>query len=535
METRGEYTGEDVSQFLQAVLDALSAHIAILDDQGIIRAVNAPWRRFADENGLTWADYGIGRDYLGAFDAASGEGADDAREVARGIRAVMSGGMSEFRYEYPCDSPDQQRWFMMWATPVALSERPGVVVSHEDITARKLSEMATEAARAEAERARAAEVQQRLLSERRRAIAAALKDVLAALNSDRSLDSVLDAILKEAQALLLASSVTLVPAPTALVIESSESSPVDSERLQPYYPVAIRDLLAQGRSTGYVFVEGTGNAGNAQCESAGARLMAPIRVDGQDYAVLVVCYDGPRTFVQDEVDLVADLALQTALAVENDRLRQRIWTSAVEAERTRLLRELHDSVSQSLFSANLIADTLPRIWEEHPAEALQGLEEVRQLTRSALLEMRGLLLDLGPAVLAEQPLDVLLQRLIDVLSGRTQVPIQRSLGSGPPLPSRAKVTLYRIAEEALNNAVKHSSAAAISVGLLWTGTGLCLSIRDDGRGFDPESVAPGHLGLGIMRQRAKEIGAAIDILSDGATGTQVTVTWNDMGEGGHDA
>lgn len=156
MAEQGDLLSDQGAAFLQAVLDALSAQIAILDEQGIIGAVNAPWRRFADENGLAWTDYGIGRSYLAAFEGAVGDEAEDARAAAGGIRAVMSGSLPVFRYEYPCDSPDEKRWFMMWATPVSFHANRGVVIAHENITVRKLAEIEATSARLEAEEARAA-------------------------------------------------------------------------------------------------------------------------------------------------------------------------------------------------------------------------------------------------------------------------------------------------------------------------------------------------------------------------------------------
>lgn len=521
-----EAVSEQEAAFLQSVLDALSAHLAILDNQGIVRAVNASWRRFADENGLSWADYGIGRDYLGAFADATGEGAEDAKAAAQGVHAVLDGTLQEFHYEYPCDSPDEQRWFIMWATPVDLLGSRGVVIAHENITARKIAELQTTAARLEAERAHAAEVQQRLLSQRREAIAAALKDVLALLNSDLPLQEVLETIVGQARNLLGACSVHLLltsGSDLAVVADHDERYSPDEEAQVEYDPA---ELLAMGRDSGLVVVDVSCDWDASQVSQAGARLLAPVRVSGQYRGALVAQFDRPREIVQDEVDLVADLALQISLAVDNAELRERVHLGATEAERTRLLRELHDSVSQSLFSANLIADALPRIWEQHPQEARSGLEEIRRLSRSALLEMRGLLLDLGPVALAEQPLDVLLTRLADSVSSRSQIAIDRSLDASPGVPQHVKINLYRIAEEALNNAVKHARATRIGIALMRTETGLELGISDNGRGFEADSVSPGHLGLDIMRGRAGDIGASLIIHSSRVTGTSVVAKWD---------
>jgi len=355
--------------------------------------------------------------------------------------------------------------------------------------------------------------------------------VLALLNSDVALQDVLETIVGQARRLLGACSVELIPADgtdLAGVLAYGERHSWGDRSAG----VADADaLLALDKSTGLVVVEGYCDGANPGTALEGARLLAPIRVSGRAYAALVVHFDRPRDFVQDEVDLVADLALQTALAVENAELRRRVHLSAIEGERTRLLRELHDSVSQALFSANLIADALPRIWDDHPQEARTGLEEIRRLSRSALLEMRGLLLDLGPVALSEQPLDVLLTSLADSLASRSQIAIGRTLEAPHPMPQQVKLNLYRIAEEALSNAVKHSRATHIAIALTSTETGIELCISDKGRGFEPDTVSPGYLGLVIMRGRARDIGARLFIDSDRTSGTSVKASWDpEMGE-----
>jgi PAS domain S-box-containing protein len=123
-------------EFLQAALDSLSAHIAILDRDGTIVTVNASWRRFAEENGLTWDDYGVGRNYLGATEAGSGEDAPGARQVAAGIREVMAGQRDQFWMQYPCHSPGKERWFEMRVTRFESPQSVQVAVAHEDITER---------------------------------------------------------------------------------------------------------------------------------------------------------------------------------------------------------------------------------------------------------------------------------------------------------------------------------------------------------------------------------------------------------------
>jgi PAS domain S-box-containing protein len=126
--------------FLQATLDALSAHIAILDETGNILAVNEAWREFGRENNFTLANDGVGSSYLQPVDQAQGEWGDEAAAVARAIRAIMAGEIEEAHIEYPCHSPTEKRWFMTHITGFKKSEQAHVVVSHENVTARKLAE-----------------------------------------------------------------------------------------------------------------------------------------------------------------------------------------------------------------------------------------------------------------------------------------------------------------------------------------------------------------------------------------------------------
>jgi signal transduction histidine kinase len=197
----------------------------------------------------------------------------------------------------------------------------------------------------------------------------------------------------------------------------------------------------------------------------------------------------------------------------------------VTAERSRLARDLHDAVTQTLFSASLIADVLPRLWERQPAEGRRRLEELRQLTRGALAEMRALLLELRPAALIEASLADLLRQLADAMTGRARIPVQVTVEGQGTLPPDAQIVFYRIAQEALNNIAKHAGATRATLQLRFEAESVELSILDDGQGFDLSLVAPDHLGLGIMRERAATIGAGLQVVTRPGAGTQVIIRW----------
>ena len=273
----------------------------------------------------------------------------------------------------------------------------------------------------------------------------------------------------------------------------------------------------------------------ARIESAA---LAPLTVKDQVAGTLVLIKEhGKGGFDQSDLDLLVAFADQAAIAIENARLYEEAHQVAASQERSRLARDLHDAVTQTLFSASLIAEVLPGLWENDPAEGRQLLGELRQLTRGALAEMRTLLLELRPAALVEANLGDLLRQLAESVSGRSGIPVAVSLEGCPvpDLPDDVHVALYRIAQEALNNVVKHAQAHRVEITLCCspareegkpgTNVRVALRISDDGRGFDPATVSPDHLGLGIIRERAQAIDAQLRVESGTGTGTIVEVMW----------
>jgi signal transduction histidine kinase len=213
------------------------------------------------------------------------------------------------------------------------------------------------------------------------------------------------------------------------------------------------------------------------------------------------------------------------LNLANERLREKAAQDAVTAERSRLARDLHDAVTQTLFSTTLIADVLPDLWAMNPPEGQRRLEELRQLTRGALAEMRTLLVELRPNALTDIPLAALLRQLTEAMVSRSRIAIQLSAEGERKLPADVQVGLYRIAQEALNNVVKHAKATQ-SVVTLRLGETVRLTVADNGAGFDPGAVTADHLGLRIMRERAEAIGARFSMYSEPGEGTQVSVVWD---------
>ena len=173
------------------------------------------------------------------------------------------------------------------------------------------------------------------------------------------------------------------------------------------------------------------------------KFMYMVPVEGTQYMVAATTYI-------DEF-LEPSREIRTKIASLEQEVEERAREMAVLEERNRLARDLHDAVSQTLFSASLIAEVLPRLWERDQDEGRRRLEEVRQLSRSALAEMRTLLFELRPAALAEAELGDLLRQLADTITGRGRLPVTVEISSRTTLPSEVKVAFYRIAQEALNN------------------------------------------------------------------------------------
>jgi PAS domain S-box-containing protein len=195
-------------------------------------------------------------------------------------------------------------------------------------------------------------------------------------------------------------------------------------------------------------------------------------------------------------------------------------------ERQRLAHDLHDAVNQTLFSASLIAEVLPRMWEKDQTEARSSLEDLRRLTQGALAEMRGLLAELQPSMLTDSDLGDLLRQLGKALSGRTDIPSIVTITGKFNLPSEIQVTFYRVCQEALLNIARHAKASTIEINLQQDGDVIELRICDNGSGFDPErSGTSGHRGLSMMKERAEAVGALLSVISQPGHGTELALRW----------
>lgn len=268
-------------------------------------------------------------------------------------------------------------------------------------------------------------------------------------------------------------------------------------------------------------------------EGVRAWMWVPLAVKGRIIGGIGVAHAEPDRFTAHHADLALIVANQAAITMINAQLYEQAQTLATLEERQRLAQNLHDAVNQSLFSASLIAEVLPRLWKRNPGEAQQSLKDLRRLTRGAMAEMRGLLGELQPLVLTDTDLGDLLHQLGDALTGRTNIPVTVTVDEDyKSLPADVQLVFYRLCQEALNNIAKHARATQVTIQLQQDNDTVELHIQDNGRGFDPEHTPSGHYGLSIMRERAESVGAALLVASQPGSGTEIVIRWTESSKEG---
>lgn len=253
--------------------------------------------------------------------------------------------------------------------------------------------------------------------------------------------------------------------------------------------------------------------------------LVPLQTPDTKLGVLVIIGPEGGRFTREQLALFQSIADQLSIAIENARYFAKGEEAAAAAERNRLARDLHDAVTQTLFSAGMIAEVLPKIMERNPAEGFRRLEELRQLTRGALSEMRTLLVELRPAALNDTDLADLLGHQVYAFVARARLPVayEHDCICNPPV--EIKEVFYRIAQEAFNNIVRHAEAGHVRVHLDCRPGEATLAIEDDGIGFDVQAHDHEGLGLGIMRERARSVGARLEIDSRLHHGTRLRLIW----------
>ena len=319
----------------------------------------------------------------------------------------------------------------------------------------------------------------------------------------------------------------------AYIITEGEEIPVDNLPELPYepddpsngrsqailkrVPVVVNDLAARIEAGATTLV---GSGHDPRCA-----IYIPMIAEGRVIGLIdLQSYRENAYSATDDVWLES-VANLIGLAIQQARLSAEAQRTAVAEERNRLAGELHDAVSQTLFASNLAAESLTRVAAKNPERIGPSVARLQQLNRGALAEMRTLLMELRPATLLNTNLKVLLNQLGTAIASRINAEITMDLDDVPLLPPDVQVAMYRAVQEALNNVVKHSGAEHIRIDLHQTDGGVCVSVQDDGVGFDPTAISPEHQGLSIMHERAEKLSIELETESTPGQGTMVRAWW----------
>ncbi|MFF9870265.1 GAF domain-containing sensor histidine kinase [Streptomyces sp. NPDC013953] len=252
-------------------------------------------------------------------------------------------------------------------------------------------------------------------------------------------------------------------------------------------------------------------------ETIGALFLANKRCSGPARA------EGGCGFTEDDEELLGILAQHAAIALTNARLYERSRELTIAEERSRLAHELHDAVSQKLFSLRLTAQAASALVDRDPARAKGELQQVAALAAEAADELRAAVVELRPAALDEDGLVHTLRTQVQVLDRAHSARVTFDSCGIRALPAAQEEAVLRVAQEALHNALRHSGADQVAVSLVRRGQGAVLSVTDDGKGFEPRAVrrAGRHLGLVSMRDRAGGVGGTLTVQSEPGKGTTI--------------
>jgi signal transduction histidine kinase len=368
--------------------------------------------------------------------------------------------------------------------------------------------------------------------EQRRKVAEGLRDMLRAINSARPLRQVLEMIVTRTGQLLDVRAAAIYRRQDIgkpLVMWMADESPQQIYALgscplakhaweqvvttsQPAF-ITDADLAVQGPVD---TEEGT------RCRAV---LAVPLLVKGDVYGGLFLFHATPRPKSDEELELLVTLADQAVLAIENARLRAEARQSAVAAERSRLARDLHDSVTQTLYSIMLYAEATNLAMQAGKQDvSAKNLQELRNMAHEAMLDMRMLIFELHPPVLEEAGLAAALQARLAAVEARAGLQTEVQVEGERRLPLALEEEIFWIAQEALNNAAKHSQAKKVAVSLNFEENRVALVIKDDGKGFDPAQIKQaGGMGMRGIEERVQRIQGQLEIASSPEEGTTLTL------------
>jgi PAS domain S-box-containing protein len=457
---------------------------------------------------------------------------DDLDRSIETIQSYLDERLPTFQLEHRLQYKNgDYRWIL--ARAVALRNENGLayrlVGSNTDITGQKRAE---------------AEIRHQE-AERRRQVAEGMAEMLNAINSTQSLDEILDFIVSHACRLMGSDAAAIfsiqadsgtLQMQSACGIEreffTNLQAPIDSHppglTRTNRQPVAIADLPAAVSEM---------EAGDSRLpflilpfmqdffHRHQALLSAPVMVKNEIYGTLNFYQNRVHQFSDEDLQLATTLANQVALAIETTSLRQQSEQSAALAERNRLARELHDSVTQSLYSVTLYAEAANRLLASgNVTEAANHVRELRETAQEALREMRLLIFELRPLVLSKIGLAAALRSRLESVESRGGIQTELIVEGAEKLPYLLEEELYQVATEALNNLLKHAHAHHVTLRLVVTQEQVRLEISDDGVGFNlAMAESSGGFGLAGMRERAQRLGGHLQIATESSLGTKISL------------
>jgi PAS domain S-box-containing protein len=442
--------------------------------------------------------------------------ADPDDYAARLLSAYDAG---EFTDRFEChvlpEGDRAERWLEHWSQPIRQGMfAGGRIEQYMDITERKQLEIA--------------EKEQREFSE-------ALRDIFALLTSTLDLTEVLGRILSNLGRIVPhdSASITMLEDEHIWLVSQRHDPRRDTQELvaerqmQFEYREYLEAMFATGQPITVADLQTDRQMRSAaQQANVHGYIGAPILLQSRIIGFVNVYSEEIDFFKANHAGRLMAFAELAAIAIQNARLYQESQELAAVKERQRLARDLHDSVSQTLFTSRNMAESALRRWDKDPARARELTEEVYRLTMTALAEMRILLLELRPASLTQVSLKQLFEQYLQPIQDRHPFNLQMAIDDVPLLPPDVQIALYRIAQEALNNIDKHARAEQVIVRVSARDDGVELLISDNGEGFDVDAVSATSLGLGIMRERAESVGASLKIESRQGIGTRIIVNWN---------
>ena len=254
------------------------------------------------------------------------------------------------------------------------------------------------------------------------------------------------------------------------------------------------------------------------------RIAVPIRSSSTVLGVMVAGSDDPATNADRALALCKALAAQLALGIQNANLRRQQLEVAADEERARIAHEIHDGVAQTMYALNLGLENCARLARRGEHSRLnEYLTNLVPLSRQTLLEIRHYIYDLTPLLSGGSSFEDLLRKQVGEFEAITQVPTRMEIrGESRLVPVSVRAGIYRILNEALSNVLKHSIASEARVILSFYPDGVQMSVKDNGKGFEPENTEAGY-GIDNMRRRAEELGGTFEVSSAEGVGTEIRV------------